>query len=77
MRDVCYFKEEEIRSVQVTVRGRLITNEDNEQILNYMRKNQIPFIREAYVAVRNRYLEGTLEDVKNSKSYVKENNKLK
>lgn len=42
------------------VNGYEITKEDNDKILEYMRKNDYPFIRKVYILIRREYLNGNI-----------------
>lgn len=60
-----------IYSTKVSVNGRVITDEDNTQILSYMEENDIPMISRAYTEVRNQFLtDGLSNEETNVKRYI-------
>lgn len=54
----------EIYKVKVSVDGRVITDEDNTQILSYMEENGIPMVSRAFIETRNQFLNNGLSNEK-------------
>ncbi len=59
--DATVMSEREIYTTNFIVRGVELTDQDKEKIMNYMRNNDIPFLPRCFSAVRDRYLDGSLD----------------
>lgn len=55
---------EDIYNIKVSVNGRVLTEEDNTQILYYMEQNDIPMVSRAFVETRNKFLSDGLSNDK-------------
>lgn len=55
-------KEETIREIKTTINGSLVTDEDNDIILEYMRQNNYPLYPSVVRLVRKEYLDGNISE---------------
>ena len=55
-------KEETIRSIKTTINGRLVTEEDNDIILAYIKQNNYPLYPIVFRLARKEYLDGNISE---------------